>query len=82
MPERIRPPVRRLRASRHVHAALQQRPEMFVRDLRGSGALLAAQRRADLAAAEPGFLAKLRQERQSRKPGGQILRPADFGFRV
>jgi FMN reductase len=44
-------------------AALQQRLEMFVRDLRVYGALLAEQRQADLAGAEPGFLAKLRQEK-------------------
>jgi len=45
-----------------VSDALQQRLGMFVRDVRIYGALLARQRRADLAGAETGFLAKLRQD--------------------
>ena len=43
-----------------VSDALRQRLEMFVRDLRVYGGLLADQRRADLGSAEPGFLAKHR----------------------
>ena len=46
---------------RIVSPALQRRLEMLVRDLRVYGALLAHQRRADLAGTEPGFLAKLRK---------------------
>lgn len=42
-------------------SALQKRLEMLARDLRVYGALLAHQRRADLAGTEPGFLAKLRK---------------------
>ncbi len=41
--------------------ALRQRLEMLTRDVRVYGALLAAQRRADLAGTEPGFLARLRK---------------------
>jgi FMN reductase len=41
--------------------ALKQRLEMFVRDVRIYGTLLARQRRADLAGAEPGFMAKHRK---------------------
>ncbi len=37
------------------------RLEMFVRDIRVYGQLLAQQRRADLAGSEPGFLARLRK---------------------
>jgi NAD(P)H-dependent FMN reductase len=40
--------------------ALMQKLEMLVRDLRVYGDLLARQRRADLAGAEPGFLARHR----------------------
>ena len=41
--------------------ALRQRVEMLARDVRVYGALLAEQRRADLAGTEPGFLAKSRK---------------------
>src|SRR2546430_12338680 len=41
--------------------ALKKRLEMFVRDVRVYGALLARQRRADLGGAEPGFMAKHRK---------------------
>lgn len=41
--------------------AFRQRVEMLARDVRVYGALLAEQRRADLAGTEPGFLAKLRK---------------------
>ena len=41
--------------------ALKQRLEMLIRDLRVYGELLARQRRADLAGADPGFLARHRQ---------------------
>jgi FMN reductase len=44
-----------------VSEALQQRLEMLTRDLRVYGELLARQRRADLAGAEPGFLARHRK---------------------
>jgi FMN reductase len=44
-----------------VSEALQQRLEMLIRDLRVYGELLARQRRADLAGAEPGFLARHRK---------------------
>ena len=44
-----------------VSETLQQRLEMLVRDLRVYGELLARQRRADLAGAEPGFLARHRK---------------------
>jgi FMN reductase len=43
-----------------VSEALKQRLEMLVRDARVYGALLARQRRADLAGKEPGFLARHR----------------------
>lgn len=45
-----------------VSDALRARLAMFERDLRVYGALLAAQRRADLAGADPGFLARLRKK--------------------
>ena len=45
-----------------VNDALRDRVEMLARDLRTYGSLLAAQRRADLAGIEPGFLAKMRKE--------------------
>jgi NAD(P)H-dependent FMN reductase len=41
--------------------AFQSRLEMFVRDARVYGELLAKQRRADLGGTEPGFLARLRR---------------------
>ena len=44
-----------------VSDALKQRIEMFVRDVRVYGALLARQRRVDLGGAEPGFMAKHRK---------------------
>lgn len=44
-----------------VSEALRERIEMLARDVRVYGALLAEQRRADLAGTEPGFLAKLRK---------------------
>ena len=44
-----------------VSDALQQRLAMLIRDLRVYGELLARQRRADLAATEPGFLARHRK---------------------
>jgi len=44
-----------------VSDALKQRLEMFVRDVRVYGALLARQRRVDLGGAEPGFMAKHRK---------------------
>ncbi len=44
-----------------VSDALRQRLEMLARDVRVYGALLAAQRRNDLAGTEPGFLARLRK---------------------
>jgi FMN reductase len=43
-----------------VSETLKQRLEMMTRDLRVYGELLARQRRADLAGAEPGFLARHR----------------------
>ena len=46
---------------RLVSPALKQRLEMLIRDLRVYGQLLARQRRADLAGAEPGFLARHRK---------------------
>ena len=44
-----------------VSGALKKRLEMFVRDVRAYGVLLARQRRADLAGTEPGFMAKHRK---------------------
>jgi NAD(P)H-dependent FMN reductase len=44
-----------------VSEALKQRLEMLISDLRVYGELLARQRRADLAGAEPGFLARHRK---------------------
>jgi NAD(P)H-dependent FMN reductase len=44
-----------------VSDTLRQRLEMLVRDARVYGGLLAAQRRADLASTEPGFLARHRK---------------------
>jgi hypothetical protein len=43
-----------------VSDALKQRLEMMIRDVRVYGELLARQRRADLAATDPGFMARLR----------------------
>jgi NAD(P)H-dependent FMN reductase len=45
---------------RIVSEPFKQRLEMLIRDVRVYGALLARQRRADLAGTDPGFLAKLR----------------------
>ena len=45
---------------RIVGDALKQRLDMLIRDVRVYGTLLARQRRADLAGAEPGFLARHR----------------------
>jgi FMN reductase len=42
-------------------AAFTSRLELFARDMRVYGGLLAAQRRADLAGTEPGFLARYRK---------------------
>src|SRR6266699_3433341 len=44
-----------------VSDALKKRLEMFVRDVRVYGTLLARQRRTDLAGTEPGFMAKHRK---------------------
>ena len=44
-----------------VSDALKKRLEMFVRDVRVYGGLLARQRRADLGGAEPGFMARHRK---------------------
>jgi hypothetical protein len=41
-------------------ADLARRLEMMTRDIAVYGRLLAAQRRADLASKEPGFMARLR----------------------
>ena len=41
--------------------ALRQRLEMFAQDIRVYGALLAAQRRADLRGSQPGFMARHRK---------------------
>jgi NAD(P)H-dependent FMN reductase len=46
---------------RIISDALTKRLEMLVRDVRVYGQLLAQQRRADLAGADPGFLARLRK---------------------
>lgn len=45
---------------RIVSDPFKQRLEMMIRDVRVYGALLARQRRADLAGTDPGFLAKVR----------------------
>lgn len=50
-----------VREGRIVGEALAGRLEMFARDVRVYGGLLAAQRRADLAGREPGFLARHRK---------------------
>ena len=44
-----------------VSGALKKRLNMFVRDVRAYGTLLARQRRTDLAGSEPGFMAKHRK---------------------
>jgi len=44
-----------------VNEQFRKRLEMLVRDIRVYGALLAQQRRADLAGSEPGFMARLRK---------------------
>jgi len=44
-----------------VSGALKKRLNMFVRDVRAYGTLLARQRRTDLAGTEPGFMAKHRK---------------------
>src|SRR5437773_10844990 len=44
-----------------VSGALKKRLDMFVRDVRAYGTLLARQRRTDLAGTEPGFMAKHRK---------------------
>ena len=46
---------------RVVSASLQQRLEMFVRDVVVYGRLLAQQRQADLAGTDPGLMARLRK---------------------
>ena len=43
-----------------VSAKLEERLEMFARDIRVYGAILAAQRKRDLAGSEPGFMARHR----------------------
>ena len=48
-------------AGQVVSDALKQRLDMFVRDVRVYGTLLARQRRTDLAGTEPGFMAKHRK---------------------
>ena len=50
-----------MRDGRVTSEALGKRLEMFVRDVRVYGALLARQRRADAAGDEPGFMARLRK---------------------
>ena len=50
-----------VRDGKIVSDTLKKRLEMFVRDVRTYGALLALQRRADLAATEPGFMARHRK---------------------
>jgi NAD(P)H-dependent FMN reductase len=47
--------------------ALKRRLEMFAQDIRVYGEVLAAQRRADLAAATPGFLARYRPKLSAGK---------------
>ena len=44
-----------------VSTSLQRRLEMFIRDVRVYGEILGKQRKADLAGADPGFLARLRK---------------------
>lgn len=44
-----------------VSEAFQKRLDMFARDIRVYGSLLAQQRRADLAGNDPGFMARLRK---------------------
>ncbi|MHC1763256.1 MAG: NADPH-dependent FMN reductase [Verrucomicrobiia bacterium] len=48
---------------RIVSASLQQRLEMFIRDVAVYGRVLALQRKADLTGSEPGFLARHRAKR-------------------
>jgi len=48
-------------AGQVVSDALKERLDMFVRDVRVYGALLARQRRTDLAGSEPGFMARHRK---------------------
>src|SRR5213596_2310472 len=50
-----------VRDGKIVSDTLKKRLEMFVRDVRTYGALLARQRRADLTATEPGFMARHRK---------------------
>lgn len=50
-----------LRDGRIASQSLHRRLDMFVRDVRVYGALLAAQRRADLSGTDPGFMARLRK---------------------
>jgi NAD(P)H-dependent FMN reductase len=50
-----------VRDGRIASDALRTRLELLVRDLRVYGTLLARQRRADLAGAEPGFMARHRK---------------------
>jgi NAD(P)H-dependent FMN reductase len=50
-----------VRDGRIVSAALRHRLEMFVRDVRVYGEILARQRRADLASADPCFMARHRE---------------------
>jgi len=51
-----------VRDGKIVSDSLNQRLEMMMRDARTYGGLLAHQRRADLAGADPGFLARLRKK--------------------
>lgn len=55
-----------IRDSEIVSDKLAQRLEMMIRDTRVYGALLAAQRRADLAGKEAGFLARVRKLLESQ----------------
>ncbi|MBM3832150.1 MAG: NAD(P)H-dependent oxidoreductase [Verrucomicrobia bacterium] len=50
-----------VREGRVVSDALKKRLDMFIRDVRVYGELLAAQRRADLSGTDAGFLARLRK---------------------
>jgi len=50
-----------VREGRIVSDQLQKRLDMLIRDTRVFGAILAHQRRADLAGSQPGFMARLRE---------------------
>jgi hypothetical protein len=59
-----------------IAAALEERIEMFVHDLQVYGLVLRQQRSADLSSTNPGFLARMREDRSIALQAVNV-RPAD-----